>query len=221
MLGRLYWKQSRKKRNAERQRLAASRGWHFAPSDPGLLIRWTGEPFAKHGDMRETVGVIRGDVRGAPFTAFDYRLRTKVEITNFIFRSEEWYTRTIWVLHLPTGLPWIEFDRSRLGQRVANRLEKKKPIRTGDGAFDSRFVVNSSSPEFVAALLTPRLRTWLHQHSTTGWWVSGNDLLLTKETWFRVKPGQLVTVAEEMAEMVALFPAGIWEQYGSGQARST
>jgi hypothetical protein len=220
LLGRAYWKQQRKTRNAERRRLAASRGWRFAPSDPTLFARWHGGPFAKDGDMRETAGVVRGEAAGVSFTAFDIRIRTKIEITNFIWREEEWYTRTIWVMHLPAALPPIECERARLVQKMSDRVLGKKPVRTGDEAFDGRFVFYSSSPEFVVALLTPELRRWLRQHKITGWWLSGSDLLFTKETWFRVRSGQLVTVAEELAEMVAHFPSGIWEQYGPGRART-
>lgn len=220
MLGELYWKQQRKKRNAERRRLAASRGWHFVASDPALLGRWHGEPFARPGDRRETVGVIRGDVKGVSFTAFDFRMRTSAEISSSIVRGEDWYTRTIWVLHLPAPLPWIGCERARLAQKIADRLEGTKAIRTGDDAFDNRFVLYSSSPEFVCALLTPRLRRWLRQHNMSGWWVCDGDLLLTSQTWFRVRPGQLVAVAEQMAEMVSHFPVGIWERYGLGWART-
>jgi len=219
LLGRLYWKQQRKTRNAERRRLAASRGWQFAPSDPALFARWHGGPFAKDGDMRETVGVVRGDVAGVPFTAFDFRVRTKVEVTNGIWRDEDWYTRTIWVMHLPAALPPVECDRARWVQKVADRALGKKPVPTGDDAFDKSFALYSSSPEFVGALLAPELRLWLRQHKITGWWLSGSDLLFTKETWFRVRSRQLVAVAEELAEMVSHFPSGIWEQYGRGYTR--
>jgi hypothetical protein len=217
MLSKLYWSQQRKRRNAERQQLAASRGWQFAASDPALLARWRDGPFAKRGDLRENIGVVRGEARGMPFTAFDFRMRTAIVRTNFIFRNEEWDTLTVWVLHLPAALPEVECkDLLGFRQKLRDRLQgtRASTVSTGDSAFDRRFSIHSPSPEFARALLTPELRGWLREHKLTGWWISGNDLLHYKEETLRIRPGKLVAMTEEMADMVAHFPEGIWQQYG-------
>ena len=85
-------------------------------------------------------------------------------------------------------------------------------MRTGDDDFDARFGVYSDSPDFARTLLTPQLRTWLREHKLTGWWIDGSDLLLTQEAVSRVKPGKLVAVADELADMIANFRAAIWPQ---------
>jgi hypothetical protein len=217
MLTKLYWNQQRKRRNAERRQLAASRGWQFAATDPELLERWRGGPFARRGDLRETVGVVRGDVKGRPFTAFDFRMRTKILWYNFVFRTEEWNTLTVWALHLPGSLPEVQcMSGTGLRQRLLDKLDgsASSTVRTGDKDFDSRFSIHSSSPEFAAGLLTAELRGWLRAHKLVGWRISGSDLLLAKDETFRIKPGRLVAVAEEMADMVALFPAEAWQHGG-------
>jgi hypothetical protein len=217
MLSKLYWKQQRKRRNAERQQLAASRGWQFAATDPALLQRWRDGPFAKGGDLRENIGVVRGEVRGMQFTAFDFRMRTAIVRTNFIFRHEEWDTLTAWVVHLPAALPWVQCKAGTgLRQKMLDRLAGtgSSAVRTGDKDFDGRFSIHSSSPEFAQALLTPQVRGWLREHDLTGWWISGSDLLLSKEETFRIRPGKLVAVAEELADMAARFPAAVGQQYG-------
>ena len=58
------------------------------------------------------------------------------------------------------------------------------------------------------------MRGWLREHKLTGWWIDGNDLLLTQEAVSRVKPDKLVAVADDLADMVAHFPATIWPQHG-------
>jgi hypothetical protein len=223
MLSKLYWKQQRKRRNAERQQLAASRGWQFAATDPALLRRWSDGPFAKRGDLRENIGVVRGEVQGIPFTAFDFRMRTAVIRVNFIFRNEEWDTLTVWALHLPAALPGVECKGGRgVRQKILDRLEGtgSGAVRTGDRDFDARFSIYSSSPEFVQALLTPELRGWLREHKLRSWRISGSDLLLFREERFRIRPGKLVAVAEELADMVAHFPGGIWQRHGLRQTRT-
>jgi hypothetical protein len=55
------------------------------------------------------------------------------------------------------------------------------------------------------------VRGWLREHNLTGWWISGSDLLLSKEETFRVRPGKLAAVAEELADMAAHFPATVWQ----------
>jgi hypothetical protein len=222
MLSKLYWNQQRKRRNAERQQLAASRGWQFAATDPALLGRWPGGPFAKRGDLRENIGVVRGDAQGRSFTAFDFRMRTAIVRTNFIFRHEEWDTLTVWVLHLPASLPEVQcMSGTGLRQKLLDRLEgtASSTVRTGDKDFDGRFSIYSSSHEFARTLLTAELRGWLRARKLTGWWISGSDLLLSKEETFRIKPGKLVAVAEELADMVAQFPAEVWQQGGQRQPR--
>jgi hypothetical protein len=215
MLGRLYWNYQRSKRNSERQELAASQGWQFAPGDPALLGRWRSEPFVKPGDRRETAGVVRGETRGVPFTAFDFRVRTRVVTTNFIFRTSEYDTLTVWALHLPAALPSVQCKGGpKLRRKLLDRLDGQAAVRTGDDDFDGRFGVYSDSPDFARTLLTPQLRAWLREHKLTGWWIDGSDLLLTQEAVSRVKPDKLAAVADDLADMVAHFPATIWPQHG-------
>jgi len=215
MLSSLYWNYQRKQRSAERQELAARRGWQSVPTDPALADRWRSGPFAKRGDRRETIGVVRGEARGVPFTAFDFRLRTRVVTTNFIFRSNEYDTMTVWALHLPAALPWVQCKSgAKLARKLLDRMDGTSTVRTGDDDFDGRFAFYSDSPDFVRTLLTPQLRDWLREHKLTGWWTDGSDLLLAEEELFRVKPAKLATVADELADMVAQFPATIWPQPG-------
>ena len=109
MLTALFLKYQQGRRNSERERLAASRGWQFAASDPTLLDRWRGGPFGKRGDRRQIIGVVRGTSQGIPFTVFDFRLRTKISRTNLVSRQDWYETATVWALHLPAVLPPLRF----------------------------------------------------------------------------------------------------------------
>jgi hypothetical protein len=215
MLTWLVLKHQRSRRNSERQRLADSRGWEFAATDQALASRWRGGPFGKRGDRREVIGVIRGEARGFPFVAFDFRMRTKIVRTNLISRQDEYETVTVWALQLPAALPPVRLtNASNLGRKIQARLGGVDTgVLTGDEDFDRRFGVHDVSPEFVRELMTPQLRGWLGEHRLTGWWIAGWDLLYVRDVQLlRTKPGKLVAVAEELADMVAHFPASIWQR---------
>ena len=92
---------------------------------------------------------------------------------------------------------------------------------TGDQAFDGRFGVHDAPPDFVRELMTPQLRGWLREHKLVGWWIIGQDLLFDLDVqMIRTKPGKLVAVADELADMVTHFPATIWQRYGEQQTRT-
>jgi hypothetical protein len=215
MLTWLFLKYQQGKRNSERQRLADGRGWQFAASDPALADRWRGGPFSRRGDRREIIGVVRGETRGIPFTAFDFRMRTRIVRTGGISRTDEYDTVTVWALQLPAALPPLRFTRgSRLVRKLDDKLGNDPPVASGDQDFDGRFGIYAA-PEFVRELMTPDLRGWLGEHKLTGWWIDGRDLLFVRDVQlFRTKPGTLVAVADELADMITRFPAAIWARYG-------
>jgi hypothetical protein len=204
----------RSRRNSERQRLADSRGWEFAATDPALAERWRGGPFGKRGDRREVIGVIRGETRGVPFMAFDFRMRTTIVRTGGISRQDEYNTVTVWALQLPAALPPLRVtNASNIGRKIQARLGGDTGVLTGDEDFDRRFGIHDASPGFVRELMTPQLRSWLREHKLTGWWIDGQDLLCVRDVQLlRTKPDKLVAVADELADLVAHFPASIWQQ---------
>jgi hypothetical protein len=223
MLTALFLKYQQGRRNSERERLAASRGWQFAASDPALLDRWRGGPFSKRGDRRQIIGVVRGVSQGIPFTVFDFRLRTKISRTNLVSRQDWYETATVWALHLPAVLPPVRFTgASKLGRKLQDRLGGGDTgVLTGDQDFDGRFGVHDAPPDFVRELMTPQLRGWLREHKLVGWWIIGQDLLFDLDVqMIRTKPGKLVAVADELADMVTHFPATIWQRYGEQETRT-
>jgi hypothetical protein len=222
MLTLLFLKYQQSRRNSERQKLAVSRGWQFAASDQALADRWRGGPFGKRGDHREIIGVIRGQAGGIPFTAFDFRMRTKIVRTGGISRTDEYDTVTVWVLRLPAALPPVRVTHSsNFGRKIQAKLGGDAGVLTGDEEFDRHFGVHDAAPEFVGELLTPQVRGWLREHKLTGWWIDGRDLLFVSDVQLlRTKPGKLVAVAEELADMIMHFPAEIWQRYGEEQRRA-
>jgi hypothetical protein len=219
MLTWLFLKYQQGRRNSERQRLAEGRGWQFTASDQALLDRWRGGPFSRRGDRREIIGVVRGETRGVPFTAFDFRLRTRIVRTGGISRTDEYETVTVWALQLPAALPPVRVTHSsNFGRKIQAKLGGDAGVLTGDEDFDRRFGVHDASPDFVRELLTPQLRGWLREHKLTGWRIDGRDLLFVRDVQLlRIKPGTLVAVADELADMIGLFPAAIWTRYGEPQ----
>jgi hypothetical protein len=197
-----YRSQRRKRKNQERQRLAAARGWRFADSEPDLLRRWRGDPFDRPGDFRKVLGVVHGEVGGRAFTAFDYQRRALVTTRG----GGQYEVVTVWALPLPAALPSL-----RVVPAGARRKGGPGAIATGDAEFDRHFKVEASDPGFARALLTPELTAWLRDAGLGPWRTEGAWLLHTRDAVRRTTPEALVTTAEQLAALAARFPAGAWQ----------
>jgi len=199
-----YRSQRRKRKNQERQRLAAARGWRFAASDPDLLRRWRGDPFDRPGDFRKVLGVVHGEVGGRAFTAFDYQRRAVVTTRG----GGSYDVVTVWALPLPAALQPL---RVVPAGALARRTGGSGTIATGDAEFDRRFKVEASDAGFARALLTPELTAWLREAGLGPWRTEGAWLLHTRDAVRRTTPRALVATAEQLAALVVRFPAGVWQ----------
>jgi hypothetical protein len=203
--------------NHERQALASSRGWGFAPDAPELLARWPLKPFTEVGDKRMAFGVVSGAVNGVPFTAFDYHRRPKV--THWQSRGR---TRmsidtilidTVWVLTLPATLP--KFQIFDFAEPNFDR-DGAVPPQTADAKLNRSYLLVDTDPAVATQLLTPSVTGIMKQHKLHNWATWGDQLLCVKHPIFgRVKPDELSSKVGELGRLVGALPPHLW---GTGNA---
>lgn len=203
--------------NYERQALASSQGWGFAPDAPELLDKWPLKPFTEIGDKRMAFGVVSGMVNGVAFTAFDYHRRPKV--TNWQSRGRTTMSidtiliDTVWVLTLPSTLPKFQiFDNAEPNFDKEGAL----PPQTPDGKVNRSYLLVDTDPGVAVQLLTPAITAVMKQYKLHNWASWGDQLLCVKHPIFgRVKPEELSAKVGELGQLMAAIPPHVW---GTGHA---
>jgi hypothetical protein len=198
--------------NYERQALAASRGWGFAPDAPELLTKWPLKPFTELGDKRIAFGVVAGVAGGVPFTAFDYHRRPRVmKVKSFGITTmslDTIFIDTVWVLTLPAPLPHFQvFDSAE------PNFDKSGAVRpqTADARVNRSYLLVDTDPHVAVQVLTPQVTAVMKQyklHNVSTW---GDQLLCVKHPIFgRVKPDELASKVGELGRLVAAIPPHLW-----------
>lgn len=204
--------------NHERQSLASSHGYGFAPDAPELLDKWPLKPFTEIGDKRVAFGVVTGAVNGISFTAFDYHRRPKV--TNWQARGRTTMSidtiliDTVWVLTLPATLPKFQiFDNAEPNFDKDGAV----PPQTADAKVNRSYLLVDTDPGVATQLLTPPVTAHMKQHKLYNWATWGDQLLCIKHPIFgRVKPEELTAKVGELGQLVAMLPQHMW---GTGNAQ--
>lgn len=198
--------------NHERQALASSQGWGFAPDAPELLERWPVKPFTEVGDKRMAFGVVSGVVNGVSFTAFDYHRRPKV--TNWqkhgrtTMSVDTILVDTVWVLTLPSALPRFQvFDSAEPNFDKTGAVEP----RTADGRVNRSYLLVDTDPQLANQVLTPAVTGVMKQFKLHNWATVGGELVCTKHPIFgRVKPDELSAKVGELGQLIAALPPHLW-----------
>lgn len=198
--------------NYERQMLASSQRWGFAPDAPELLERWPLKPFTEIGDKRMAFGVVSGMVNGVSFTAFDYHRRPKV--TNWQSRGRTAMSidtiliDTVWVLTLPATLPKFQiFDMAEPNFDKQGAVEPQ----TADAKVNRSYLLVDTDLGVANQLLTPPVVGVMKQHKLHNWATWGDQLLCLKHPIFgRVKPEELSSRVGELGQLMAALPPHLW-----------
>jgi hypothetical protein len=206
-LPRSFHKHRQTTRNAERQALAASQGWYFSPYAPALVTRWYAAPFVQRGDRRLVYGVVSGTYNGVRFTVFDFQLRTHISVVNGV-QSEDNSVYTVWVIHLPTTLPYLTVVRRGIfGRQYAGEVPWLDP------EFSRQFAVYCLNPGFAAALLTPSAMQMIAWHAREGVTVQGADLIYASANKLAGQTAvELMRTVDMLRALVAAFPPHVWWQ---------
>lgn len=193
--------------NYERQMLASSRGWGFAPDAPELLGRWPVKPFSENGDKRMAFGVVSGAVNGAPFTAFDFHRRTKLTHVGSL-PIDIVVVKTVWVLTLPAILPKFEiFDSAEPEFDKTGAV----PPQTADHKVNRSYLLVGTDLGLANQVLTPAVTGVMKRHKLVNWSTYGNQLLCVKHPIFgRVKPDELASKVGELAQLISVLPPHLW-----------
>jgi hypothetical protein len=205
--------------NYERQALAASQGWGFAPDAPELLEKWLVKPFTEIGDKRMAFGVVSGVAGRVSFTAFDYHRRPRV--TNWktlgvtTMTTDTIVIDTVWVITLPATLPPFQiFDMAEPNFDKEGAVEP----RTADGRVNRSYRLVNTDPGLANQVLTPAVAGIMKQYKLHNWATWGDQLVCTKHPIFgRVKPDELSAKVGELGQLIAALPPHLW---GTGNAAS-
>jgi hypothetical protein len=203
--------------NYERQALAASQGWGFAPDAPELLEKWPVKPFTEIGDKRIAFGVVAGVAGQVSFTAFDYHRRPRV--TNWktlgvtTMTTDTILIDTVWVITLPAPLP--AFGIFDMAEPNFDK-EGTYPPQTPDGRVNRSYRLVNTDLGLANQVLTPAVTGIMKQYKLHNWATWGDQLVCTKHLIFgRVKPDELSSKVGELGRLIAALPPHLW---GAGNA---
>lgn len=194
------------------RKFAASTGWEYAGSDPGLVTRWYGAPFAV-GRSRRTSEVVRGRFQGRPATSFGYRYTTGSG------KNQSTYTFHVVAIDLPAYLPTLELTPDGLGAKIAKGLGGQD-IQLESEAFNARWRVEARDQKFAHDVVHPRLmeRPLAADASGLSLRVEGTSIL----TWTMGSP-RYEDVARRLQVLCAIadaVPRFVWLDHGYDPART-
>lgn len=191
----------RRRIGGQRQELARTRGWTFAPSDPTYVNLWQGDPFRRPGSRREAHNVVSGVANGAPFAVFDYqRVAT-------VFRGEfaSFETVTVACAQLAAPLPPLEVIRKR---GATSLPAKRLGVHTGHPELDRRYVVVAASTQVPERLLTPETAGLILHHDVESLVVDGQVAACSRTIRRLGRSDVLEATLQQLFEIVSRLPAG-------------
>jgi hypothetical protein len=205
VLPRQFLKKRQDVKNAERQAFAMSQGWYFQPYAPEVLSRYGCPPFTERGDRRVVFGLITGQVDGMQVTAFDYQRRTLRRSYSAVVYSDTNQVVTVWVVKLPTALPYMQLGTRRL---FAGKVTE---LRTADPEFNKNYVLDEGDPNLAAQLLTPQVTGLIQHLRLAGWTIQGDELVYSMVNFMtRTTAQEIVDTARNVVALVRSFPAQLW-----------
>jgi len=180
--------------------VAAAKGWKYNAYEPGLVDKWTGDPFGR-GEDQQARNVLRGTWDGRKFIAFDYSYQP------FTVRSgkQPWQFGVV-VMQLPAGLPYLEVEHENLlGDAFAPDLRFESEL------FNRTFRVAAQDEKYARAVIHPRMMELLLDRGEIGWRISGEHLL----GWYTGThtPEDLDRRLHFLARIADLIPPFVWRDY--------
>lgn len=200
------WHQN-KKRRAAAQAFAASRGWAYTPSVPGLVNRWHSAPF-RIGSSRRASNVLTGTFHDRQVVSFDYQYTTGSGKN----RSTSYFH--VVALSLPAALPWLRLSPDGAGAAMA-RFFGGQDVDFESEAFNRAWRVQASPPpQYAYDFVHPRMIERLMAPDAVGRsiTVEGADIFL-------VRSGHQVLEAIDLYVNLlygidALIPRHLWLKVG-------
>lgn len=187
---------ARDRRARELEQWAASKGWHYAASDPSLVTLWDGPPFEGRGKATD---VITGQYAERPFTTFTYTYTTGSG------DDERTYHYVITAMRLPDMLPMLWIEPESVSRRLMTRLGTQD-IDFESTAFNKAFAVQADDERYAYAVIHPRMMEYLMASPLRqqGVRIHGDTVL----TWSRgeVELQRVEPAVRDVAGFVDLIP---------------
>jgi len=213
--GALFWRY-RAWRQEQRARenlvaFALAKGWDFLPPDASLVTRWPGDPF-RGGTNPRCATVIRGDVRGRGFTAFEY-MHDEVTTDSHGRQRRRTIRFTVCVLELPGYLPVVQVTPESIADRARGALGWGGDQEFESEDFNRAFRVRTQHAKDASDLLPPRTLQMLVSRPAFAWRTQGTDLI----TWVPgiIDPMGLLARLDTMSTIVEGIPTFVWHDRGA------
>lgn len=187
------------------RKFAESAGWEYVGSDPGLVSRWYGTPFAV-GRSRRTSEVVRGRFQGRPATSFGYRYTTGSG------KNQSTYTFHVVAIDLPAYLPTLELTPDGLGAKIAKGLGGQD-IQLESEAFNARWRVEARDQKFAHDVVHPRLMELLNAGPPDPVRIEGTDIWTWHTGVLQTEP--LHARLTRLAAIVDSVPRHVWQDHGA------
>jgi hypothetical protein len=211
----LSWRAKQRRREALRL-FALQQGMAFSAVDPfGIPLVYPFHLF-RLGDGRGCENVLSGTWQGLPVREADYWYFTESTDSKG-HRSKSYRHFSIAVVDLACNLPPVTVDRENLMTKLTGHLGFHD-LEFESEAFNRMYHVGAVHREFAYQLLDARMIRWMESlGGQFGFEVSGPNLLV----WSAPRrPTELIPLLGSARMFCDHIPRLVWNEYGSGPART-
>lgn len=199
----IWWQVKQTKAN---QAWAASVGWRYVGTDPGLADRWHGTPFGI-GHSRRVSQLMVGPFRERPAMSFAYRYTTGSG------KNQSTYTFHVISMALPAFLPNLQLTHEGVGARIAKAFGSQD-IEFESDDFNRAWRVQAGVERFAHDVLHPRAMERLLRPDARGMSIriEGTDVICWTSGGANV--GVIGARLEVLTALVDAIPRYVWLDHG-------
>ncbi|WP_125772845.1 hypothetical protein [Antribacter gilvus] len=189
------------RRGQDIERWAEDNGWAHSATDPALMGRWTGDPFAR-GTGGAVSDVLRGGVDGYPMVSFTYSWRPASRSGEARRVGRIGQVHVVAIDALP-GQPVLELSPEGFRDKVS-KLFGGQDVQIDNPAFDGQWRVRASDEVFARRALDARLTSLVMLPDFHGarLRVEGPSVLLWK--YGRTDPTSLAERTQRVADVARI-----------------
>jgi hypothetical protein len=194
---------SRRRGVAGRREWAEGRGWRYDDIATGELTAGWSPRLREQVKGLAVFGVVRGELDGVPFTAFDTEERDADHGVRHVTRS---------VVHLPVALPgaWLSVWDTAVARRFRITAPEEVPGRV--------VTIESHDPAFAEALSTHEVRLASVRYGVHNWAIDGRDLIWSRRVEAPPAGEELLDGVGRLVALARLFPSEVFRRFDRAPA---